>query len=61
MTYFINRLFDPMGSPLSSIVSDITLARVLEMKALQRLAISPSFYVRYVDDIAYDALYIDIH
>jgi len=50
-----------MGSSLSSIVSDIVM-QDLEMKALQRLPISPSFYVRYVDDIAlaHDALYIDI-
>ena len=46
----------PMGSPLSSIVSDIVM-QDLEIKALQRLSISPFFYVRYVDDIAlaYDA------
>ena len=33
----------PMGSSLSSIVSDIVM-QDLEMKALQRLPISPSFY-----------------
>ena len=48
-----------MGSPLLSIVADIM--QDLETKALQRLPISPSFYVRYVDDIAlaYDASHID--
>ena len=39
----------PMGSPLSPIVSDIVM-QDLEIKALQRLSILPSFYVKYVDD-----------
>ena len=48
-----------MGLPLSAIVSDIVM-QDLEMKTLQRLLISPSFYVRYVNDIAlaYDASHI---
>ena len=45
------------GSP---IVSDIVMQNI-EVKALQRLPIIPSFYVRYVNDIAlaYDASHID--
>jgi len=57
---FINRLLDSPFHGLSSIVSDIDM-QDLEMKALQRLSISSSFYVRYVNDIAlaYDASHID--
>ena len=50
MCLVYKQTFDiPMGSPLSPIVSDIVM-QDLEIKALQRLPILPSFYVRYVDD-----------
>ena len=49
---FYKQTFDvSVGLPLSPIVSDIVM-QDLEMKVLQRLSITPSFYVRYVDDIA---------
>lgn len=41
----------PMGSPLSPIMTDIVL-QDLEERALTSLNFTPSFYVRYVDDIA---------
>lgn len=41
----------PMGSPLSPIIADIIL-QDFEKRALISLNFSPSFYVRYVDDIA---------
>jgi len=41
----------PMGSPLSPIIADIVL-QDLEDKALANLKFTPSFYVRYVDDVA---------
>ena len=49
-----------MDSSLLPIVSDIVMQDFRTI-ALQRLLISPSFYVRYVDDIAltYDASHID--
>lgn len=40
----------PMGSPLSPIIADIVL-QDLEKKALNMLKFTPSFYLRYVDDI----------
>ncbi|XP_070169669.1 uncharacterized protein [Polyergus mexicanus] len=40
----------PMGSPLSPIIADITL-QDLEMRAIEILPISLSFYYRYVDDV----------
>jgi len=40
-----------MGSPLSSIVSDLVM-RDLEERALNTLSYLPPFYFRYVDDIA---------
>ncbi|XP_029673125.1 uncharacterized protein LOC115241501 [Formica exsecta] len=46
----------PMGSPLSSIIADIVL-QDLEEKALSTLTFIPSFYFRYVDDIAMTAPY----
>ncbi|KAM0724705.1 hypothetical protein ACS0PU_009089 [Formica fusca] len=44
----------PMGSPLSPIIADIVL-QDLEEKALSTLTFIPSFYFRYVDDIAMTA------
>lgn len=41
----------PMGSPLSPIIADIVL-QDLENKALSTLSFTPSFYFRYVDDVA---------
>ncbi|XP_070170456.1 uncharacterized protein [Polyergus mexicanus] len=41
----------PMGSPLSPIIADVVL-QDLEEKALATLCFTPSFYLRYVDDIA---------
>jgi len=57
-TYFIfdgviykQKFGTPMGSPLSPIISDLVM-RDLEERALEKLDFSPSFYFRYVDDIA---------
>lgn len=41
----------PMGSPLSPVIADIVL-QDLESRALESLAFTPPFFVRYVDDIA---------
>jgi len=41
----------PMGSPLSSIISDLIM-HDLEERALETLGFSLPFYLRYVDDIA---------
>ncbi|XP_018364761.1 PREDICTED: uncharacterized protein LOC108762315 [Trachymyrmex cornetzi] len=40
----------PMGSPLSPIVADIVMQE-LESISIRKLATTPTFYVRYVDDI----------
>jgi len=57
-TYFIfdgviykQKFGTPMGSPLSPIISDLVI-RDLEERALEKLDFPPSFYFRYVDDIA---------
>ena len=41
----------PMGSPLSSILEDLVM-QDLESVSLNKLSMTPLFYVRYVDDIA---------
>lgn len=41
----------PMGSPLSPIIADIVL-QDFEMWALERIKFTPSFYIRYVYDLA---------
>jgi len=41
-----------MGSLLSPIVADLAL-QYLELHILKKLSFTPSFYIRYVDDIAF--------
>ena len=55
---FYRQIFDlSIGSPLSSIIAD-TVMQDLESVSLNKLSVTPLFYVRYVDDIA---LIIDCH
>lgn len=41
----------PMGSPLSPIIADLVM-KDLETVSIQKLTFTPTFYYRYVDDIA---------
>jgi len=45
-----------MGSPLSPIITDLTLQN-FESHIPKNLSFIPSFYIRYVDDIALAALH----
>jgi len=54
--HFNNRVYNqtydaPMGSPLSPVVADLILQR-LESSILSDFTYKPTFYYRYVDDIA---------
>lgn len=51
-SFYYQQTFDiPMSSLISPIIDDIILED-LELKALEILSVIPSFYFRYVDDIA---------
>jgi len=58
---FYRQIFDlSIGSPLSSIIAD-TVMQDLESVSLNKLFVTPLFFVKYVDDIAlvYVNTYID--
>jgi len=55
-SHFNNRIYKqtfgvPIGSPLSPVVVDLILQK-LESSVLNELTFKPTFYYRYVDDIA---------
>jgi len=54
--YYKQTFGAPMGSPLSPIVADLALQR-LETDILNKLTIKPTFFYRFVDDIALAAPY----